>query len=222
MKCLYCQPDGDQHNPRCAVAWVPMVPSPYTPPATSAAQGPDDWQSGPDGWERLESEVPQYNELIEELLEREKFEADLKFVQEGLQALKEDLPLRASGGEKVVVGGKRTPKVQEVSSERLQEEVENSFRLPGTGGTGAAEDNLGTQSPEVIKQYRSDPINSWVLEPTRRYLTRCDDCRRLRLWGDYFETYRPISPGRGSWWWECERCLLKSITRVVEGDRDVS
>ena len=54
----------------------------------------------------------------------------------------------------------------------------------------------------------------WVLEPTRRWLARCDTCHRLRLWADYFEVY---AEGEGHcWWWECERCLLKTITASVE------
>jgi hypothetical protein len=52
------------------------------------------------------------------------------------------------------------------------------------------------------------PGTGWALEPTRRWFSRCDTCNQFRLWADYFEVYGAIS----HWWWECERCLLTTIT----------
>jgi hypothetical protein len=60
-------------------------------------------------------------------------------------------------------------------------------------------------------KYLSEPINSWTLAPSRRWFARCDVCEIFRLWADYFETYR-----KSGWQWECERCLLATITRVAE------
>jgi hypothetical protein len=49
---------------------------------------------------------------------------------------------------------------------------------------------------------------AWTLAPTRRWFKRCDSCGQFRLWADYFEVY----DAGVCWWWECERCLLATIT----------
>jgi hypothetical protein len=56
------------------------------------------------------------------------------------------------------------------------------------------------------------PGSAWTLEPDRRWFTRCDTCGRFRLWADYFEVYG----ARSNWWWECERCLLATVTAYAE------
>ena len=52
----------------------------------------------------------------------------------------------------------------------------------------------------------------WNMEPTRRWFCRCDECGMFRLWADYFDVYYT----EGGFHWECERCLLKTITAYSE------
>jgi hypothetical protein len=64
------------------------------------------------------------------------------------------------------------------------------------------------------------PGAAWVLDPTRQWFTRCDACNRFRLWGDYFEVYdwEPATCG----WWECEQCLLKTVTAWGEKQAELA
>jgi hypothetical protein len=72
----------------------------------------------------------------------------------------------------------------------------------------------------MIKKHKGcshGPGTSWTLEPTWRLFTRCDTCGVFRLWADYFEMYGSRWPhSMNRWWWECERCLLRTITACAE------
>ncbi len=61
------------------------------------------------------------------------------------------------------------------------------------------------------------PGNAWTIEPTRRYFKHCDTCRTSRPWGNYFEVYFVDSDREETcWWWECETCLIKTISDYAE------
>jgi len=78
------------------------------------------------------------------------------------------------------------------------------------------------------------PVRSWTTDPTFRLLSRCDRCRRRRLFAPYFEVYGVVDedhthecpvcheerePGQGVWWWECYLCLVDTITALAEERR---
>ena len=56
---------------------------------------------------------------------------------------------------------------------------------------------------------------SWTLEPARRWFDRCGTCKAFRPWGDYYEVYGEVD----RWWWECERCLIATISTAVEEEQ---
>ena len=78
----------------------------------------------------------------------------------------------------------------------------------------------GKRNVDILQHYTHEPPDGgWKLEPTRRWFTRCDKCRRHRIVANYFEVYHSVCPangGRTCWWWECGECLMESITAMVE------
>ncbi len=58
----------------------------------------------------------------------------------------------------------------------------------------------------------------WTTGHSRRWFSRCDKCGTRRIVADYYEVYPPIdSEGDESgWWWECSRCLLDTISSLLE------
>lgn len=77
--------------------------------------------------------------------------------------------------------------------------------------------------------------HSWAIDPDRRWFARCDHCGRRRLVADYYEVYGNVdadhiaacqscqdkqrTPGTMVWWWECARCLISTLSSIVESSR---
>ena len=64
------------------------------------------------------------------------------------------------------------------------------------------------------------PGTAWTLTSDRRFFARCDTCHKFRLWADYFEVYTGINDDdvESCWWWECKRCLLKTVFAFAESE----
>ena len=61
------------------------------------------------------------------------------------------------------------------------------------------------------------PGNAWTREPILRFFFRCDTCRLFRPWANYFEVYSiDVDKETTCWWWECEMCLIKTISNYSE------
>lgn len=56
--------------------------------------------------------------------------------------------------------------------------------------------------------------SGWTSTGQRRWFTHCDQCRRWRLLGWYYEVYPPIdSKGKeAGWWWACADCLVNIVS----------
>ncbi|KKN84490.1 hypothetical protein LCGC14_0289520 [marine sediment metagenome] len=59
--------------------------------------------------------------------------------------------------------------------------------------------------------------NAWTQEPTRRYFKRCDTCDTFRPWASYYEVYyADVDREETCWWWECTKCLIKTVSDYAE------
>lgn len=56
--------------------------------------------------------------------------------------------------------------------------------------------------------------DGWTSTGQRRWFTHCDQCRRWRTLGWYYEVYPPIdSTGdEAGWWWACADCLVSVVS----------
>ena len=62
---------------------------------------------------------------------------------------------------------------------------------------------------------------SWTSEPDRHWFKRCDKCGTWRLWGNYYDVYGDYGKGeeiRIVFWYECEPCLIQTISKYADED----
>ena len=59
-----------------------------------------------------------------------------------------------------------------------------------------------------------EKVSSWVTEPNAMWFGRCDGCGKRRLLIDLYDCF---PDGEGSFYWQCARCMIESLSAKLEG-----